>query len=91
MRELCGNARNEFFVIGDDGELIPSAEIVIMTSQPEFVFAPGGGLTRTRGMSEFRFCAQPKGLRELAAFLTEAADDLDKHLAKHSEAKGAES
>lgn len=88
MREFAGNARNDFFIIGDDDELIPSAEIVIMTSQPEFVFAPGGGLTRTRGMSEFRFCAQPKGLRQLAEFLTDADDDLDQHLAKHIETKG---
>lgn len=91
MREFAGNARNDFFVIAEDGSLIPVAEIIIMTSQPEFAFAPGGGLNRTRAMSEFRFSARPDGLRQFAEFLTDAADDLDERLAKHTEAKGAQS
>jgi hypothetical protein len=78
-KEFTGSAHNEFLIVGDNGTLIPSAEVILMLSEPSFSYAPGGGMVQSRVMSEVRFAACSARLRNLAKALDEVADSLDAH------------
>lgn len=79
MRELCGNAHNEHLLIADGGALIPSAELILMLSEPVYNFDPQRGMTARRKTTEVRFSADAPRIRNLASALSDIADNLERH------------
>lgn len=78
MREYVGVAFNTTICPTTDGKLSGRAEVIVLSSEMEYLPDGGGDITRRRDIDNFRFLIGARGLRALAAAFTEYADDLDK-------------
>lgn len=76
MKEVCGVARNLLLVPGSEQPLIGLAEVVVMTSEPEYRIGVGS-MERYRTTECFRFTASPKALRGIAEDFVKYADEIE--------------
>lgn len=78
MKELTEHSSN-VFLLPDAGtqELVPSLEIVLIVSEPEYLVADGK-LTRVRPLSTLRFSATPGPLRAFIADLTRQVEEAER-------------
>lgn len=69
-----------------EGDLVPSAEICLVYSEPVYRYDGGGSMVKGREPGQFRFHVGAAGLRQFIELATEWADTMDKMAAKFGEA-----
>lgn len=77
MKELIASARNLYFAVDDETkQLLPSVELILFVSEPDWELDANGQPTKSRGMGEVRIVTSPKALLALAASLVEMHKDV---------------
>ena len=76
MKEIVSLAASHLTVFAES-QPVPLTEIVLVVSEPEYVFDTQGELAKRRALSQTRFAATTAELREIATTLTHWADERD--------------
>ena len=82
MKEVYGTAKNISFTANDDGKLIPTIEVIVVVSEPQYGPDDNGDVEKFRVTDTLRFGTTPQGLRVLAQQFTEWANEAEALLNK---------
>lgn len=77
MRRIVGQLHNELFLLGDDGQLVASAQVVLLYREQHYSVRREGGIAETPLNRDFAFCASAAELRRLSEGFAKLADCLD--------------
>lgn len=77
MKEILGLAWNDSFTFDGKKLLVPSIEMVLIVSEPQWGYDAGGGMTQRRMTETFRIVATPDHLRDLAKQILKRAEEAD--------------
>ena len=81
MKELLGTARNIYAVVGPDNKMLPTIEVILIATEPQFTVDASGAVVRTSVPASFRITTTPGGLRSVAKDFLKWADDAEEVLA----------
>lgn len=73
MKELASVSGNHFAKYDESGNLVPTIEVVINTTEPVYRLSPDGEIIKRRDAFTIRFVTDPESLRNLADTLHEQA------------------
>jgi hypothetical protein len=82
MKELIGTGSNIYYTRnGETGNFEPQAEVVLMLSEPQYVFKSGKIQKSRATVKTFRFTASPAGIGVLLKTLVETMEQIEKQSA----------
>lgn len=84
MKELLTVAFNFAAAWTEDGKMIPWVEVVVVTSEPVYSVDGAGDVVRNRETSQFRFLADPQGLRKIAEGMVKVSEEAEALVAKEA-------
>jgi len=77
MKELISVNANLFAIIDANKMVTPQVEIILILGEEEYQCGFPGTITHHQKISNFRFCASPRTLRNLAQAIEKLADDAE--------------